>query len=371
MLKATILLENLKDALSFSHHAVSSRSALPVLLNFLLEVKDGELIVSATDLELGIRAVVPAKIEKEGEVTVNAKTFFDLINSINEKKIELEEKEGGLFLTANRTKAHFPTLPATEFPKLFEEKGEKTAVFKKKDFDDAVTKTVFAAAQDTTRPALSGLLITHEEKGITIVATDGYRLSLKRNLSIKNTGKKEEESILVSARIIKEVVGVKEGESELGLYLNPGSNQAVFETGDTVLVGRIIEAEYPEYQKIIPQDLTTKAEFDRQEALSAVRSCSVIAREAANIIKISVDKNKLVFSAQASSTGENEVEIEAKVVGEENEIAFNARYLMDFLTNVNEERLTFEMTGPLNPGVFKIVGDDTYLHLIMPIRVTE
>jgi DNA polymerase-3 subunit beta len=370
MLKATILLENLKDSLSFTHHAVSSRSALPVLLNFLLEAREGELIISAADLELGIKASVPARIEREGEVTVNAKTFFDLINNISEEKIELEEKEGGLFLSANRTKAHFPVLPATEFPKLFEEKGEKTAVFKKKDFDDAVTKTVFAAAQDTTRPALSGLLISHEEKGITIVATDGYRLSLKRNLSMKNSGKKTDESMLVSARVIKEVIGAKE-DGELGLYVNPSSSQAVFEIGDTILVGRLIDAEYPDYQKIIPQDLTTKAEFDRQEALSAVRSCSVIAREAANIIKIAVGKNKLTFSAQASSTGENEVEIEAKVVGEENEIAFNARYLMDFLTNVSEERLTFEMTGPLNPGVFRIAGDDSYLHLIMPIRVTE
>lgn len=369
MLKTTILLENLKEGISFSHHAISSRSPLPILLNFLLEAKDGNLTISATDLEIGIECRVPAKVESEGRVTVPAKTFLDLINSVSAEKVTLEEKEGALVLSGVHLKTQFPILSATEFPKLYEDKGTKQAEFKKKIFEDTLSRIVFAAAQDTTRPALSGVLIRREGKGINIVATDGYRLSLKKDVTAKNFPSDDPVDLLISARVIKELIGAKSEDESLALYISASSNQVLFELSENIIVGRLIEATYPDYQKIIPDDLSTKAEFDRSEALNAVRSCSVFAREAANIVKISIGKDKLVFSASASGAGENEVEVEAKVTGEENEIAFNARYLLDFLTNIDDETITFEMTGPLNPGVFKIAGDDTFLHLIMPIRI--
>jgi len=369
MLKATILIENLKEGITLAHHAISSRSPLPVLLNFLLEAKDGNLIISATDLEVGIRIKVPAKVDSEGQITVPAKTFLDLVSSISQDKIELEEKEGGLELRASKLKTQFPILSANEFPKLYEEKGEKQAEFKKELFDNAISRVAFAAALDSTRPALSGVLVKREGSGMTLVATDGYRLSLKRDIQVKDPVKKEGESLLVSARVIKEVSGTKIKESDISLFAASTSNQILFEMGETEIVGRLIEAEYPDYQKIIPEDSATRVEFDRADALSAVRSCSVFAREAANIIKISITKEKMVFSASATGAGENEAEIDAKTTGEENEIAFNAKYLLDFLTNVDDENLTFEMNGPLNSGVFRIAGDNSYLHLIMPIRV--
>ncbi len=369
MLKTTILLENLKTGISFSHHAISSRSPLPILLNFLLAAKDGNLTISATDLEIGIECTVPAKVEGEGQVTIPAKTFLDLINSVSADKVTLEEKEGSLMLSGTHLKTQFPILAATEFPKLYENKGVKQAEFKKKTFDSVVSRIVFAAAQDSTRPALSGVLIKPEGKGISIVATDGYRLSLKKDVASKDLTPDESSQLLVSARVIKEVISAKSDDENITLFTSGSSNQVLFELADNVIVGRLIEATYPDYQKIIPEDSNTIAQFDRQDALNAVRSCSVFAREAANIIKISIGKDKLVFSASASGAGENEVEVEAKVKGEENEIAFNSRYLLDFLTNIDDEMISFEMTGPLNPGVFKTVGDDSFLHLIMPIRI--
>src|SRR3990170_8226110 len=131
MLKAKILLENLKNGTAFTYHAISSRNPLPILLNLLLESRDGELIISATDLEIGIRVKEPANVGGEGAVTVSAKTFLDLIGNIDQEKIELEEEEGGLVLLANKLKTRFPIVPATEFPRLYEEKGQKKAVFEK------------------------------------------------------------------------------------------------------------------------------------------------------------------------------------------------------------------------------------------------
>lgn len=303
MLKATVLIDNLKTGISFSHHAISSRSPLPILLNFLLEAKDGNLIISATDLEIGIQCIIPAKIENEGSITVPAKTFLDLVNSVDSPKIELEEKEGALVLSANRLKTQFSILSATEFPKLYEDRGEKQASFKKNVFDTSVSRVVFAAAQDSTRPALSGVLVEQDTKGVRIVATDGYRLSLKKDINAKIQKSDNNEPLLVSARVIREVLSAKSTSEEMSLYTASSSNQILFELGENVIVGRLIEAEYPDYNKIIPQDSNTKAEFDRQEALNAVRSCSVFAREAANIIKITIGKEKITFSASASGAG--------------------------------------------------------------------
>lgn len=135
--------------------------------------------------------------------------------------------------------------------------------------------------------------------------------------------------------------------------------------------GGLIEAEYPEYQKIIPTDFSTKVFFNRQDLQGAVKVCSIFARDTANIVKLTIGDNKIIVSANAPSVGEDSANIEAKVNGEENEIAFNAKYLFDVLSAIDNDEMFFEMNGPLNPGVFKIKGDDSFLHLIMPIRVQE
>lgn len=372
MFRTTVLSNNLKVAVSFAHHAISSRSRLPTLLNFLFETKDGNLYVSATDLEIGIKIRVPAKIEKEGQVSVSAKTFLDLVSNIDQEKITLVEKEGKLFLEADKLKTTFPTAPFSDFPALYESRGEKQAEFKKEEFDRQIQRIAFASALDLGRPALSGVLMRKDEGGdLTIVATDGYRLSLKQGLSEKAFKGSGDIDLLIPARVIKEVVGLKQEEQTIGVYVTKESNQVLFEYGDAEIIGRLIEAEYPDYQRIIPDDFTTRAFFDKNQAHLAVKACSVFAREAANIVRMSVGKNKIIFSSSASSVGENEVEVDAKTEGEENEIAFNARYLLEFFSNIDEENIIFEMTGPLNPGVFKLEKDKSYLHLIMPIRVTE
>jgi DNA polymerase-3 subunit beta len=153
------------------------------------------------------------------------------------------------------------------------------------------------------------------------------------------------------------------------MYISQEHNQVLFEQGDTILLGRLIEAEFPNFAKIIPSDFSVSVSFDREELLKAVKICSVFARDSANIIKLSLAKDYITVSSGSSSVGENTVDVESVLSGEENEIAFNARYLLDFLGNIEEKELIFDMIGPLNPGVFKVKNDESFLHLIMPIRV--
>ena len=363
----SFLTDNLRGKISFLNHAVSNNSQLEILSNFLLKTSKGKLYISATDLEIGISSSVPASIEEEGEITVPAKTFFDLINNITEEKITLQTKGQNLELKGKKIRMTFQTMPAEDFPKLYEDKGEEIATLKKETLVKEFSRVVFSASQDTGRPALSGILVKKEAGGFLVVATDGYRLSLKNNVLLKTkTGGVDQ--LLLSARAIRELISIKQDE-DITLSVSGKNNQVIFTQGETVLVGRLIEAEYPNYEKIIPPDFDTKAEFDREEMQKAVKICSVFARETANIVKLSVKKDKIVVSANSPGVGEDTVEVEAKVDGEENEIAFNGRYLLDFLSNIGEENIVFEMSGPLSAGVFKIMGDNSFLHLIMPIRV--
>jgi len=366
-MKVTFLSDNLQKKISFLNHAVSSRGQLPILSNFLLEAKNGKLTISATDLEIGISSSIAVNIETEGRTTIPAKNFSDLLTNLGSQKITLSLDGGTLILKGEKINASFQTMPAEDFPKLYEEKGEELVVFKKTEVEDSILRVVFAAAGDTNRPALSGILLDDDKNTATLVATDGVRLSLQKNVFKTKEGLKK--SIVVPARIIRELLSIKEDEGNVRVFVSEENNQILFAQGETTLVGRLIDSEYPDYQKIIPAQFETKVDLNREQLLNAIKICTVFARETANIIKFTIKKEKLIVSANSPSVGEDNVEIEAKTTGEENEIAFNAKYLLDVLAGVNKEDLIFEMTGPLNPGVFKIKNDDSFLHLIMPIRV--
>jgi len=373
-MKTSLLSENLQEKLFFVNHAISNKSQLPILLNFFIKAKKGTLNISATDLEIGIKVEIPAKVEEEGEITVPAKAFSELMGSVAAGKINLITKPEGLELTGGKMKTTFQTAPAEDFPKLYEEKGEQMLIMNKDIVSKDLPKVVFAASQDLTRPALSGVLIKEDPEkndSFLIVATDGYRLSLKKQKFEKKRQPKGGASILIPSRVVRELILIAKDTDEVKAYTSKENNQIIFCQNETTLVGRLIEAEFPAFEKIIPPDFSTKTTFDKEDLQKAVKACYVFARNSASIIKISVRAEKIVVYANAPSVGENTVEIDAKTTGEENEIAFNGRYLLDIFSNIEEETMSFEMTGPLNPGVFKIAGDDSFLHLIMPIRVQQ
>lgn len=367
-MKIKILTSNLQNKLGFLNHAISSKGQLPILLNFLIETREGAIKLSSTDLEIGMEVVIPAEIEEHGLTTVPAKIFTELLSSLSEETITLQTSGNTLEVASKRTKSVLQTIKGEEFPKLYENKGELFATLEVKDIQRDFASVVFSASQEAARPALSGVLIRREPEGLLLVATDGYRLSLKHyKVDVGNSEKKD--SFIVPARVLREILSFKETKEGISVYTSSENNQVLFENSEMTLVGRLIEAEFPNFSKIIPSDFSVSTAFDREELQKAVRVCSIFARDAANIIKLSLQKDHILVSSQSSSVGENSVRVEAKLDGEENEIAFNSKYLIDLLGNVEEKNMVFEMTGPLNPGVFKIQGDNSFLHLIMPIRV--
>ncbi len=367
-MKVSILTTNLQNKLSFINHAISQKSQIPILLNILLETVEDKLKISSTDLEIGIEVYIQATIEEKGLVTVPAKTFIELINSITEESITLTTELETLIVNSKKTKSVFQTIKSDEFPKLYKEKGDMIAVLQEDEMKKDFASIIFSSSLDTTRPALSGVLVKNEDAGFLLVATDGYRLSLKHH---KTTGQKTGSTtpLIIPARVFRELMSIKEETKKIEVFVSSENSQVLFSQGGTILVGRLIEGNFPNYEKIIPTDFSTQTEFDREEMQRAVKICSIFARDSANIIKLTLRKTQIIVSSQSPSIGENTVTVDANLKGEENEIAFNARYLHDILSGINEKDMVFEMTGPLNPGVFKMKDDASYLHLIMPVRV--
>lgn len=368
-MKTYVLSENLQEKLPFINRAVSLKGQLPILSNILLQARKGKLQIDSTDLEIGIQVSVAASTEEDGETTVPAKTFSDLVSVLANGKILLQTEKNNLVLTGSKVRSVFQTMSAEEFPRLYEEKGQEVVRILGTELERQFSKVIFAASLDTVKPALSGIYVKKEGSstdGFTLVATDGYRLSLKQGKTKQDS---LEKPLLIPARVLKEVLGLKDKESEFRVFVSEKNNQVMFEQNDTVLIGRLIDEKFPAYEKIIPSDFLTRVVFDKEEMQRAVKTCAIFARESANIIRLAIKKDTVVVSANTPSVGENTVEVEAKITGDENEIAFNGRYLLEFLANMQEGDIVFEMTGPLNPGVFRTTDDPSYLHIIMPIRV--
>jgi len=370
-MKVSLLSENLQKKILFANHAVSNRGQLPILSNFLIKAKKGNLIIKSTDLEIGISIEIPAKVEEEGITAVSAKIFSELVSMIPTGKINLNLNKHGLELTTEKIKTVFQVSTPDEFPKLYENIGEETMTIKKEDVTKIFNKVIFATSQENTRPILSGVLFKKQKNKLLVVATDGYRLSLKESVLGNKEDLKGEVLLIVPTRVIRELIVMSKNEGDIKGYIAKENNQMVFLQNGTVLVGRAIEGEFPNYEKIIPDSFSTKTSFDREELQKAIKACYVFARETTNVVRFSIKKEKMIVSSSAPSVGETSVDVEARMTGEENEIAFNGRYLLDLLSNIEEDTMSFEMSGSVSPGVFKVEKDPTFLHLIMPIRVQQ
>ena len=300
---------------------------------------------------------------------MSSRVATELVLSLPQEAVQLVVKEGALLVHCAGFNATIPGIDAQEFPPLPTVSKKTATLFPKEALLAALSRVLFCAATDEGRPLLTGVKIVGKRGELLFVATDGYRLSLKR----VELEAKEDVDIVVPSRALLELMKV--GQEEKGAkevsFVHSDDGQASFVCGDTEIHTRLIDGEYPGYEKILPATHTTRALLDKERLARAVKSAAVFAKDNANIVRFHIENQTITVSANAPSVGENSIEVEAKIDGEGGDIAFNSRFLLEFLNNYNEDELLFEMTGSLNPGAFKPVKDESYLHIIMPVRVTS
>lgn len=369
------LQENLKQGLALVAHVAGKNVNLPILNNVLIKAEAGKIRLVATNLEIGVISAVRGKIEREGSFTVNSKIISDCINLLPNKKIGLEQKESALLVDCENYQAKVNGQSAEEFPLIPEVDKKNYFSVQAEALKKAISQVIFATSPSENRLELSGVLFMFSNGFLTITATDSYRLAEKR-IQVK-ANSEEEKKIIVPAKTLQELLRilsvnldgeVAENNQEIKFYIS--DNQILFTYGSTELVSRLIEGQYPDYQQIIPTSSKTKIVIDRSELLRAVKMASLFSKTGINDVNLDfpAGKNQVVVSSVSGQTGENINNLPAKVVGEDNSIVVNYRYLLEGLSNVEGETVKIEVIDSNTPCVIRPEQEADYLYIIMPIK---
>jgi len=372
--KVTALQENLARGLQIAGRAVSTRGSLPILGNVLLRTENGRLKLTATNLEVGINVWVPAKVDDDGAITVPAKLFTDFVNQLppGPAELSLNVRTKTVHIKSGPFEANFKGLDAEEFPTIPVAPDKPTTKLTKSTLRQMIGEVAFVATTDDSRPVLTGVLTTFEGDKVTMAAADPYRLSVRTGPLTSRVESKLE--VIIPARSLQEVQRIiDDSDDQVEIFITPNGSQVIFHTDEADLVSRVIEGQFPNYRQVIPSGkAATNIVAQREDLLQATRLASLFARDSANMLRFQVDPSAnppLVISANAAEVGDNTAKVEATVDGQNTTIAFNSRFIADALGSVTAPEVRLELGGPLAPGVIKIVGDDSYLHVVMPLRI--
>lgn len=365
-MKIILLQQDLLPHLQAVSRVSGIRSTLPVLDNILLASDGSKLKLSATNLEIGVIEYVPAEVIEPGEITVPAKTLVEVISGLKGSKIELESKEDILIITSGKFQATINGISSSEFPVIPQGSGEEVS-FKKSEVS-GVGQILFAAATDEGRPQLTGILTQIINDELNFVATDGFRLAHR---IIKLDTKKGEFKSLIPKKTFEEVLRIisEEEVDEVKISTSNNQNQVVFKIGSSIVSSRLIEGNFPTWQKIIPEKFVARVVVDKDEIIRAVKLASVFVKSEGFII-LKINSEKIVIEASAKELGTQQNEIEGEIEGEELVVGFNARFLLDALTNTPSTQLTMEFSGNLTPTVIKPIGVLGLQFIVMPMRLS-
>ena len=374
-MRVTCLQEHLAKGLSIVSRAVSTRSTLPVLANVLLATDNGRLKLSATNLETVITCWVGAKVEQEGAITVPSRTMNDLVGTLAQEQVQLSsaDQTHTLHISCARTEANIRGIDAQEFPLIPDPNLSQGIRLRAMSFKQMISQVALSAATDDTRPILTGVSIQLEGSQIKLAATDAFRLSV-RTADLPSQIN-EPKSVVVPARALMEVARVITNDDEmLYLIIPEGRNQIIFKLDDIVIVSQLIEGSFPDFTAIIPKRHTTRAVLNTAAMLKACKTAAIFARESNHTARIKLEPVSELAPAFASitatstQTGDNHVQIDANVEGNNVEVAFNVKFLTDVLSVIDTPEIAMETTSSMDPGVFKPVGEDGFLHIIMPMH---
>lgn len=376
-MKVTVLQENLARGLGVVSKAVSPRSTLPVLANVLIASDEGRLRLSATNLELGITCWIPARIEEEGSTTVPARTFSDLVSTLPAEQVslKLDVPTQTLNVRSGTSTNDIKCIDAQEFPPLPVTDLEGAVQINSGDFREMIHQVAFAASSDEARPVLMGVLIQVDKDKMTMAAADGFRLSVRK--AVLAAPVPAPVSAIVPAQALKELARVAgDGEEPIYMVLPKGRGQVIFRVKDVEVVSQLIDGTFPDFQQIIPRSYKSRTLVSTAALLKACRQAEIFAREGSNVARLNIKSaqgdlqpSEVEISAISEETGKNETIVEATVDGGGLLIAFNVKFLREALEVIRTPNVALETSAPNAPGVIRPVGDENFLHVIMPMHL--
>src|SRR5581483_6798929 len=361
------LKEKLSTAISLAEKITAKSATLPVLKCVLFVAETNNLIIKATNLDIGIELEVPVKTEEKGEVAVPGSVLNNFINSsLEDKNIRFETKEGNLKVSTRRHQTLIKAVPHQDFPSIPKVENGQKITFNTKDLIRGFKSVWYSASVSSMKPELSSVFIYPDHDEVVFVATDSFRLAEKR-LKIKN--KKDFSQILIPFKNIPEIVRVLEQTGEAQVELSLNKNQLSFELPGIRLFSRVVDGIFPDYKQIIPKESTSEAVILKQDLINALKIANIFSNNFNHISLSLSPKNKLFeLSSRNGEVGESQDKLEAALKGEDLEISFNYKYINDCFQSIDADSVQLTFSGPNKPLLIRGVNDRSFLYLVSPMN---
>ena len=345
---------------------VEKRNTMPILANILMNVSAGDIELTGTDLEVGLRTHIGAEIEKPGAITVNGKKLFEIVKSLPEgQAVQVELKDETMEIRAGESEFKVLCLAKEDYPQVPEAKFEQGISLSLQDLKDMIERVFYAITQEQ-RYYLNGALLIVKNRQIELVSTDGHRLSYTKKAQ---DGLKIEKdlSVIVAKKTLSEIRKLEDEAVAFDL----DENNLYFRVGARTLISRIIESKFPNYQAVIPKDNPARLTLGRAELADAIRRVSLLSAERSKGIKFTLEKNRLRLFSSNPEIGEARDRLAVEYKGPDLEIGFNAQYLLDFLTAVGAEKVVFELKDENSAVLMKPESEDglTNIYVLMPMKI--
>ena len=354
---------------------VERKNTIPILANVLLEAAGEEVKFLATDLEVGLRSKCAASVAKGGSLTLPAKKLFEIVKALPETDVRIEEDKGGVKVAADRFDSRMQTLPREDFPTLPDANGKVVVTLARDVVKQMISKTQFAITGEDTRYFLNGALFVLRPDSMSLVSTDGHRLALvtvprdKADKGKKASGDGEDRVILPRKTLLELGRLLSEGDGDI--QFERGENHLFFDVGGRLLISRMIDGQFPAFERVIPKSNDKKVEFDRDRLTSAVRRVALLSNERSRAVKFQIDKGKVEIASSSPEFGEAKEVLIVDYSAAPVTICFNAQYVIDFLGAVETDGVALEFKDEMSQAVMSPIGADgySYTYVIMPMRI--
>lgn len=373
-MKLTILTQELKKGLNYTERLTGKNLTLPILNNVLIEALPNFLKISSTDLETGIEWWGLCKTEQEGKITIPAKILTQVINNISDEKIEIEDRNDTLFIRTKTFKTQIKGFTADDFPIIPQFSKEDFIEISAEKLRDGLADVVDIASMSQIRPEISGIYFIFKKDSVNLVATDSFRL-IERTVKSNNYKNSFNEDIkfILSQKTTKEIINIlQENNGTVRVYYS--ETQILFETSlneiehpEINLISRQIEGNYPAYKEIIPKEYKTRIIVEKDLLIKQIKLAGLFAGKT-NEIKIKNDDKNLEILSQDLDLGENSSILEAKTEGDNTEISFNYKFILDGITRVKTKNAIIELQGASGAGAIKEEEGIDYVYVVMPIK---
>jgi DNA polymerase-3 subunit beta len=357
--------------LQFFQGIVERKNTIPILANVLIDAQGDALSFLATDLEVGLRSRCDAKVTKPGSLTLPAKKFYEIVKSLPDTDIHIADDKNGVKIKADRFDSRMQTLPKEDFPTLPESALAGGAMLPRTALKEMVSKTQFAITGEDTRYFLNGALFVMRPDSMSLVATDGHRLALVTVPRNGKAGKSDQEDRPILPKKTLGELGRLLAEGDGDIQFERGENHLFFKVGDRTLISRMIDGQFPSYERVIPKGNDKHIEFERDRLTNAVKRVALMSNERSRAVKFQIEKGKVEVTSSSPDLGEAHEELPVDYSGGSMQICFNAQYVLDFLAAVSTDIVSLDLKDEVSQAVVKPVGAEgyDYTYVIMPMRV--